>query len=729
MQCLDSVVQKIQGGVVIQFEKFGPDPPPITPEDEESDEIDGQDLDSQKILNTNSSLPNGFIPNHNRNIDLNNTGLHSNSNNINGVSKPSWHTCRKLIYVQRSAQKGYSVGHWLIPESFWPDLNIPSLPPRTCHPVVKFTCTNSDPMVIDNLPFDKYELETSPLTQYILSRKQPQVSWQCFIYNSSNKSGDLGYPFGYLKASTNLSCVNLFVLPYNYPVLLPLLDELFKVHHCKPTREWKLQFEAYLKNMPLYYASPLKRALQRMGAPSNLVPESMENCLSYSVLNYLKRLKNQAKVDFDKMIASVGSCKLTIPETIKVINPMFSKKITDIVNMNNPTLKSRFNELRNEVNDFLGFMIRVRDKSKDAKPQCYRNPYDINRNEIIDQIHRMRLNFLQPPGLIKYYDDDHVHSLPVSQMGNYQEYLKRLPTPLRELESAPVRQHMFGNPFKIDKKGMMIDEADIDLVGNNSPVRSPKRPALDQQPGSPRLKRRPGPLPKDFVIQRPYSSLSQTPPVSPLPSPSSPSSSSTTSSSSTSFSLLAPSSSVSQSSNASSNVSNQFTSSLLSSSIHLPASSSFVISSSPSSSPLSSKNDQDSQPADASIVTPSISSGLNSNDLNFDPLVQNHINHINDVEMISEVPEMEINTPLSQMRKLNSASDFNNSVSNSNEKINGDISSANCYYRNHSETFCNVPSNSYRYSCDESLRLTQEQIEVKRNLFKLVRKPGKSKTN
>ena len=39
----------------------------------------------------------------------------------------AWHTCRKLIYVPRSAQKGYSVGHWPIPESFWPDLNSPML--------------------------------------------------------------------------------------------------------------------------------------------------------------------------------------------------------------------------------------------------------------------------------------------------------------------------------------------------------------------------------------------------------------------------------------------------------------------------------------------------------------------------------------------------------------------------------------------------------------------------
>jgi len=37
---------------------------------------------------------------------------------------------------------------------------------------------SQEPMVIDNLPFDKYELEPSPLTQYILARKQPTVCWQ-----------------------------------------------------------------------------------------------------------------------------------------------------------------------------------------------------------------------------------------------------------------------------------------------------------------------------------------------------------------------------------------------------------------------------------------------------------------------------------------------------------------------------------------------------------------------
>lgn len=48
------------------------------------------------------------------------------------------------------------------------------------------------------------------------------VLCQVFV-SSSGKYSELGHPFGYLKASTTLTCVNLFVMPYNYPVLLPLL--------------------------------------------------------------------------------------------------------------------------------------------------------------------------------------------------------------------------------------------------------------------------------------------------------------------------------------------------------------------------------------------------------------------------------------------------------------------------------------------------------------------------
>ena len=135
----------------------------------------------------------------------------------------------------------------------------------------------------------------------------------------------------------------------------------------------------------------------------------------------------------------------------------------------------------------------------------------------------MRSNLLYGRGGVSHVvDEDTRHSLPIAQMGNYQDYLKKQPVPLRELESPPVRQHMFGNPYKTNKNLMMmtdevglgdVDEVQIMNAGGSGgqathssggPIRGHKRPAGDMLSGPP--KRRKGPLPKDFKFQSPLSS-------------------------------------------------------------------------------------------------------------------------------------------------------------------------------------------------------------------------------
>ncbi|KAK4886209.1 hypothetical protein RN001_002480 [Aquatica leii] len=506
-QCIDSLVQKVQNGVVINFEKIGPDPPPPNLEKSEDMLLIRDDADTNsRDCDTISDLSGANM------IDR------MQMQSLNGPHNTSWHNCRRMIYVPtRSNQKGFPLGFWPIPESFWPELTASVLPPRTAHPNVKFACTSSDPMVIENLPFDKYELEPSPLTQYILSRKQPTTCWQVFVANSY-KSSEVGHPFGYLKASTNLNCVNLFVMPYNYPVLLPLLDELLKIHRWKPTNEWRTQFQNYMRTLPAYYAAPLRRAITRMGAPvalaQTLIPESAENCLSYSVLTYLKRLKNQAKSEYDRLCGEILQRQTSntlksiynAPEQIRVISRVMLKK--ELVS--HPLLVDKFTSQRDQLLDQGSFITTI---DKDRPTISFKNPFDIPRDRLIEHVDRMRKNFVRSDWVA--IDHDAAHSLPISQMGNYQEYLKKQTPQLREIESAPVRQHMFGNPFKIDKR-MMVDEADIDLVGSGSPgaTRTNKRtmPSVDTGTRLPN-KRKPGPLPKDLIVRRP--SAVSTPPTSP----------------------------------------------------------------------------------------------------------------------------------------------------------------------------------------------------------------------
>jgi integrator complex subunit 6 len=52
-------------------------------------------------------------------------------------------------------------------------------------------------------------------------------------------------------------------------------------------------------------------------------------------------------------------------------------------------------------------------------------------------------------------DDDTLHSVPIKEMSNYDEYPRAngQPAPLRDIDAQPVRQHVFGNPFKVNKVG------------------------------------------------------------------------------------------------------------------------------------------------------------------------------------------------------------------------------------------------------------------------------------
>ncbi|KFO37270.1 Protein DDX26B [Fukomys damarensis] len=407
-QCLESLVQKVQSGVVINFEKAGPDPLPV-----------GEDgfMDSSRPSSSFAAQP--------------------------------WHSCHKLIYVRPNSKAGVPVGHWPIPESFWPGQNLPSLPPRTSHPVVRFSCVDCEPMVIDKLPFDKYELEPSPLTQYILERKSPHTCWQVFV-TSSGKYNELGYPFGYLKASTTLTCVNLFVMPYNYPVLLPLLDDLFKVHKLKPNLKWRQAFDSYLKTLPPYYLLTKLESERVLASVGKKAPQEMGI-----------KVKNH----------SGGNLSLAH-------NTNFRKLLKEITGETTLSLT----ELNTK--EFSGFQVGL--LNKNSKPQTYRNAYDIPRRDLLDELTRMRSNLLKTHKFIVGQDEDSLHSVPVAQMGNYQEYLKTLASPLREIDpDQPKRLHTFGNPFKQDKKGMMIDEADEFVAGPQNKLKRPGEPS----PGSSKRRR------------------------------------------------------------------------------------------------------------------------------------------------------------------------------------------------------------------------------------------------
>ena len=105
-QCIDSLVQKLQSGVVIHFEKIGPDPPPLPNGKDEVIDVDNEAA-AAVAATAGSHMDVEDFKGLTFSKDKEATGGGSNSsrphtpNPMLAASNREWHTCRKLIYVPR----------------------------------------------------------------------------------------------------------------------------------------------------------------------------------------------------------------------------------------------------------------------------------------------------------------------------------------------------------------------------------------------------------------------------------------------------------------------------------------------------------------------------------------------------------------------------------------------------------------------------------------------------
>uniref|UniRef100_A0A158R5X2 VWFA domain-containing protein n=1 Tax=Syphacia muris TaxID=451379 RepID=A0A158R5X2_9BILA len=482
--CIESIVQKIQQlGVLVHFEKVGSDPMPII-----------------------ADKSNGGVENGARASDIESSKQHQIDD--------AWRNLLTTIYSR--ATRAYP-GHWPIPEAFWPSREMSALPPRKAHPVISFRCEASEPLVCQDFPFDKYELEPSPLTQFILERKQPNVCWQAFVSNS-NSHGSVSAPFGYLKASTNLLSVNFFIMPYNYPVLLPLIDELKQDSKVCNDQSWRMRLEKYLRSVPSYYMQPLKKAFARLGVTNSLLEPDQGQQYSYNILKYLAKTKHVAREEFDSQCASIANAlQHSIPPPITQIMLTPRKSLYDT------SSRKKYRKLPSSEY-FKGYQIQIGKRKIRAAPSLqFRNPFEIKRDNLVEQLGKMNTNlFLNlddrkvpvlegglPGTIINLQNAEDLHSLPVGQMGNYQDYVKGLEAigrgPLREVEPQAIRVHAFGNPFKIDKKSIAVDEVGDGNILSSSSVKvdGPRKRTLSTASleSSRPPRRKVGPLSSDSVAQ------------------------------------------------------------------------------------------------------------------------------------------------------------------------------------------------------------------------------------
>lgn len=102
------------------------------------------------------------------------------------------------------------------------------LPPRAAHPII--ICNNkqetADSYILENFPYDKYEVDPSSPFAELFGSKQPMNSnscWHVYIKGSNGNPTSNGEPFGFIKFNASTNSAFLYVLPYNFPKLWPLL--------------------------------------------------------------------------------------------------------------------------------------------------------------------------------------------------------------------------------------------------------------------------------------------------------------------------------------------------------------------------------------------------------------------------------------------------------------------------------------------------------------------------
>lgn len=83
------------------------------------------------------------------------------------------------VHVRLTANARF-VGIWPLPESYHP-ATTDALLPRDAHPRIVLGLRPTEPIVVEGLPFDKYELEGSPLTAWILAKKKTNLCWPCYM--------------------------------------------------------------------------------------------------------------------------------------------------------------------------------------------------------------------------------------------------------------------------------------------------------------------------------------------------------------------------------------------------------------------------------------------------------------------------------------------------------------------------------------------------------------------
>ncbi|KAF9279866.1 Integrator complex subunit 6 [Mortierella alpina] len=315
--------------------------------------------------------------------------------------------------------------------------------------------------------FEDLIVAPCPMTQELLTRPLGSC-WPVYIKNSYRTEG-FGFPFGFLKANTNKNAVTLTVAAYNYPALFTLLVNLNSIPGRTPTAQWLRDFAEYLSHTPTYYYAPLRTALRRIGL-SNIIPPD-QGTMSSAVQRVVMANKAQAKLDLDHVQAMESSTTTdTLASKKKALcTNAFDVPRSELISILGDLKLSFFKEL--QLTSPASVLPPSFNSAAAASEAVSKAKANLKSEALRSGTVFSRLDALA--------DSDELHSLPIADMGIYQDRMQKmqqetLRDPYRDEESVKsLQKTMFGNPYKQDKK-VSIDEedeasaADSSVSSNNS---------------------------------------------------------------------------------------------------------------------------------------------------------------------------------------------------------------------------------------------------------------------
>ncbi|CAI2350538.1 unnamed protein product [Caenorhabditis sp. 36 PRJEB53466] len=415
--------------------------------------------------------------------------------------------------------------HWPIPENFFPMRNQDNLPPRTAHPVI-LMAPEALPIPIRNeLPVDKLELEPGPIGELVMEMLQGRKDWTVWTYMEGASHGPTS-PFGCLRLNASGLGVSLLLLPYNFPLLYPLIEDLVREPILTTSQVWRAKIEQYIQTVPYYYFSSLRHAMDKLKVKLD-ISSSMSSTYAPQLLSHLNRLKIKAKEDWD---SSALVAKLTESRCPRDPNrsgelPPVSIRIERITSRT-CMVGLKGDDDRDERDKHLEKMDyppiysgdysiplyppKVNDAERDS---AYKTPHCGSVEDMVGKLNRIQANLelMFDPGRVTLLDMaklgtrvqfstlEELHNMTMKSMGEYEGYqaarVRHYGQPFKKIEEEKERSHAFGNPYKLKGLGAGIDEVmDSAIVEGNSKNEAKRfgDSSRNQWGGPP--KRRRGPL-------------------------------------------------------------------------------------------------------------------------------------------------------------------------------------------------------------------------------------------